>query len=134
MFFSLIKELNRLISKGMSKIYHWEKLTFSKLRFSQKNFFEEMHWLWRAKRWKVYSGKRLFWHYRLSSMKPCLRFLLICFVREIKDFYQSFLENEIDFMNIMNVSPNILAKNCRWKGNDYNDIMIFLSLKNACTF
>ena len=35
MFFSLVKEINRLISKGMSNIfYHWEKLTFSKRRFS----------------------------------------------------------------------------------------------------
>ena len=43
------------------------------------------------------------------STKPCLRFLLICFVREIKGFYQSSLRNEIDFRDIMNVSPNILA-------------------------
>ena len=46
----------------------------------------------------------------LSSTKPCLRFLLICFVREIKSFYQSFLGDEVDFRDIMNVSPNILAK------------------------
>ena len=46
-----------------------------------------------------------------SSTKPCLRFLLNCFVREIKGFYQSSLGNEVDFRDIMNVSPNILAKN-----------------------
>ena len=40
----------------------------------------------------------------LLSTKPCLRFLLIC-------FYQSFLGNEVDFRDTMNVSPNILAKN-----------------------
>ena len=43
----------------------------------------------------------------------------------------------------MNVSPNILAKNwnlkklrqfCRWKSTDNNDINIFLSLENPCTF
>ena len=33
---SSVKEINRLIWKGMSIIYYWEKLTFSKLRFSQK--------------------------------------------------------------------------------------------------
>ena len=33
----------------------------------------------------------------LSSTKPCLRFLLICFAQEINVFYQSSLENEIDF-------------------------------------
>ena len=46
MFFSSIKEINRLISKGMSNIYYWEKLTFSKLvgkvNFSERKF-EEMH-------------------------------------------------------------------------------------------
>ena len=47
----------------------------------------------------------------LSSTKPCLRFLLICFDQEIKGFYQSSLGNEVDFRDIMNVSPNILAKN-----------------------
>ena len=38
-------------------------------------------------------------------------FFLYCFVWEIKHFYQSSLENEVDFTDIMNVSPNILAKN-----------------------
>ena len=51
------------------KIYDWEKLTFSKLvgkvRFSERKF-KEMHLLWRAKRYKIYSGKRLFWHYCLQ--------------------------------------------------------------------
>ena len=32
----------------------------------------------------------------LSSTKPCLRFLLIYFAREIKSFYQSSLRNEVD--------------------------------------
>ena len=46
----------------------------------------------------------------LSSRKSCLKFLLICFDQEIKGFYQSSLGNEVDFTDIMNVSPNILAK------------------------
>ena len=39
-----------------------------------------------------------------------------------------------------NISPNILAKNqnfprfCRWKSTDNNNINIFLSLENPCTF
>ena len=37
-------------------------------------------------------------------------FLLICFSQEIKGFYQSSLGNEFDFRDIMNASPNILAK------------------------
>ena len=47
----------------------------------------------------------------LSSTKLCLRFLLICFAREIKSFYRSSLGNEVDFRDIMNLSPNVLAKN-----------------------
>ena len=47
----------------------------------------------------------------LSSAKLYLRFLLICFAPEIKSFYRSSLGNEVDFRDIMNLSPNILAKN-----------------------
>ena len=47
----------------------------------------------------------------LSSAKPCLRFLLICFAHKIKGFYQSSLGSETDFRDIINVSLNILAKN-----------------------
>ena len=50
-----------------------------------------------------------------SSTKVCLKFLLNCSVREIKDFYQSSLRNEVDFRDIMNVSPKILAKNQNFK-------------------
>ena len=59
-------------------------------------------------RGKVYFGIIVF--SCLSSTKPCLRFLLICFAWEIKGFYQSSLGNEVDFKDIINVSPNILAK------------------------
>ena len=51
----------------------------------------------------------------LSFTKPCLRSILTCFAGEIKGFYQSFLGNEVDFRDIMNVSPNILAKNWNFK-------------------
>ena len=47
----------------------------------------------------------------LSSAKVFFRFLLICFTREIKHFYQSSIENKVDFTNIMNFYPNTLAKN-----------------------
>ena len=51
MFFS--KEMSRLIAKGLSNIYNWEKLTFSKLVWKvnlSEGTFEEMRWLWRAKK------------------------------------------------------------------------------------
>ena len=111
---SLIKEINRLIWKGMSNIYYWEKLTFPKVRFSQKeNFrkctsFEEQKGT-RYIRGNVYFGIIIF--SCLSFTKPCLKFLLNFFVREIKDFYQSSLGNEVDFRDMINISPNILGKN-----------------------
>ena len=49
------------------------------------------------------------------STKQCLRFLLNCFVQEIKGFYQSFLANEVDFRHMMNIFPHILAKNKNFK-------------------
>ena len=54
--------------------------------------------------------------------------------------FWSFLGNEFDFRNIMNVFPNTLAKNENFKKlrhvfvDDNDDINIFLSLKNPCTF
>ena len=44
------------------------------------------------------------------AYKTVLRFLLICFAPEVKGFYHSSLENEVDFRDIMNISLNILAK------------------------
>ena len=66
-----------------------------------------------------YVGENI--HFRIyvfSSVlftKQCLRFLLICFVREIKGFCHSSLGNEVDFGDILNVPPYILAKNYNFK-------------------
>ena len=72
----------------------------------------------------------------LSSTKLCLRFLLICFDREIKGFYQSSLGNEVDFRDIMNVSPNILAKNQNFKKLKHGFVnkrtMITTTLTSSC--
>ena len=80
----------------------------------------------------------------LLSTKACLRFILICFARELEGFYRNSLRYEVDFRDIINVSPNILAKYsnfkkgetrfCRWKCTDKNDINIFLPLENLSTF
>ena len=35
------KEITRLIWKGMSNIYYWEKLTLSKFRISRKEYLEK---------------------------------------------------------------------------------------------
>ena len=92
MLFSSLKRINRLITK-------LRKVTFSKLRFSWKEnvkkctSFEEQKGT-RYIRRNVYFG--IIFFSCLSSTIPCLRFLLICFVREIKHFYQSSLGNEVD--------------------------------------
>ena len=93
-------------------IYYCEKLTFSKLigkvNLKKCTSFEEQ----KGKRyiWKnFYFGIIIF--SCLSSTRRCLRFLLNCFFLEIKSFYQGSLGNEVDFRDIMNVSPNSLAKN-----------------------
>ena len=108
---SLIKEINRSVKY---LLYYYEKRTSSKLQFyrgenlKKCTTFEEQKGT-RYIRGNVYFGSIVF--SCLLSTKLCLRFLLICFDREIEGFYQSSLGNEVDFRDIMNVSPNILAKN-----------------------
>ena len=102
----------------MSKINYWEKLTFLKLQFYRKERFKKCTTFEEQKGTRyihgnVYFGIIVF--SCLSSRKRCLRFLLICFDREIKDFYRSSLGNEVDFTDIMNVSPNIMTKNSNFK-------------------
>ena len=62
----------------------------------------------------------------------------------MKRLYQSPLGNKVDFRDIMNVSPNILAKSWNFQKLRHgfvdeialkkNDIDMFLLLKNVCTF
>ena len=56
----------------------------------------------------VYFGITVFSSYWFT--KPFLRFLLICFTWAIKAFYQSSLGNEVDLMDIINVSQISLLK------------------------
>ena len=103
----------------MSNIYYWEKnWLFSKLRFSRKenlkkctNFEEQIGT--RYIRRNIYIGIIVF--SCLSSTKVCLRFLLNCFVREVKDLCQSSFGNEVGFRDIMNVSLNLLTKSQHFK-------------------
>ena len=74
----------------------------------------------------------------LSSTNRCLRFLLICFAREIKGFYQSSLGNDVDFMDIMNIFSNILTKNKNSKKLRHcfvdEKAMITTTLTSSCHF
>ena len=108
---SLIKDTNGPVKH---LLYYYGKLTFSKLQFYREEnlkkctTFEEQKGT-RYIRGNVYYDFIIF--SCLSSTKVCLRFLLICFDRGVKGFYQSSLGDEVDFTDIMTVFPNILVKN-----------------------
>ena len=91
--------------------------TCRKSKFPGKKIWRNAR-LWQAKKYKLYSGKRLFLHYYLQLSFVCktvpeISFKLFC--SEIKGFYQSFLGNDVDFSDIMNDPLNILAKNWNFK-------------------
>ena len=131
-------------------IYYWEKLTFSKLlrkiNFLEKKF-EEMHYIWRAKRYKVYSTKRLFWYYYLQLSfvyKTASQISFTLFCSGDKRLWSEFLRKWGLFQRHNERFPKYLAQKlkfqktetqfCRWKSTDNNEINIFLSLENPFTF
>ena len=112
-------------------IYYWEKRllkTFWKENLKKCTSFEEQKgtsYIWE----NVYFGIIIF--SCVSFTKPSLRFLLNFFIREIKGFHQSSLANEVDFRDIMNISPNILAKN--WKQGFVDErALIIKTLISSC--
>ena len=119
--FSSIKKTNKVMCVLLCDVFKYLLLTkidvlksFKKSKFLGKKHlkkctsFEEQKGA-RYIREILYFGIIIF--SCLLSTKPFLRFLLNCFVRKIKGFNQSSLENDADFRDIMDVSPNILAKN-----------------------
>ena len=110
------------------------KLRFSRKENSKKCTSFEVQKGRRGIRRNVYFGIIVF--SCLWSTKPCLRFLLICFAREIKGFYQSSLGNEVDFKDIMNVSPNVWAKSWNFKKLKHGFVdeiaMITVALISSC--
>ena len=121
----------------MSNIYYWEKLTFSKLagkvNFSKRKF-KEMHQLWRAKRYTVNSGNVYFGiivFSCFSSSKSCLRFPSIIFAWEINGFCHITWQNEVDFRDIMNLSPNSLVKNFCLENKRLENVFLTLTV-NYC--
>ena len=99
----------------MSNIYYREKLTFWKLL---RNKMWRNALAWKSKKEQGKFGETLFWDYcfRLPFVyKTMSQISFNLFAQKIKDFCQSSLGNEVDFSDIMNVSPNILAKNYNLK-------------------
>ena len=60
---SLIKEINTYVNHLLLR-----KIDVLKTSILSERKFEEMHYVWRVKRCKRYSRKRLFWHYRLQPL------------------------------------------------------------------
>ena len=131
----------------MSNIYYWDKLTFSKLRFSRKEnlkkstSFEEQKGA-RYIRENVYSGIIVF--SCLSSTKPCLTFLFNLFCSRDKRLLLEFLRKWGWFHGHDKRFPKYHGQKVkfqktetqfsRWKSTDNIDIDIFLSLENPWTF
>ena len=95
--------------------------------------------------YKVYSGKRLFSHYHLQLSfvyKTPLQIYFNLFYSGDKRLLSEFLRKWSWFHGHDECFPEYLdyklkfrkTEFCRWKSNDYNDIYIFMSLKNPCTF
>ena len=120
-------------------IYYWEKLTFSKLvgkvSFSERKF-EEMHELWRAKRYKVYSGKRLFWHYYLQlsfvyKTVSQISFKLFCSgdKRLLSEFlrkwgwFQEHNERFPKYLGLKLKFQKTETRFCKWKSTDIDRLV-----------
>ena len=95
----------------------------------------------------IFGKTFIFWHYYLQLSFVCKtvsQILFKLFCSEDKRLLSQFLMKWNLFQDIMNVSPDIFKKSlkfqkiktnfCRWERTDNNDINIFLSLENPCTF
>ena len=126
----------------MSKIYYWEKLTFSKLRSSRKKKLNKALAL-KSKKVQDIFGETFILALSCSAVfcleSPVSDFFLIRFAREIKGFLTEFLRKWVRFHKHNERFLNIFSKKpetwfFRWKSNDCNNINIFLSLENPCGF
>ena len=139
--------INSLISKGMSNITIEKNVERLKRRFSRKENLKKCSSFERAKRYKIYSRKSLLRHYRLQLSfvyKTVFQIYSNLFCSGDKSLLSEFLRKWGWFHGHNERFTKYLAKKlkfqktetrfCRWKSTDNNDINIFLSLKNPCTF
>ena len=99
----------------MTLIKTWRPKTCWKSKFLGKKVWRNALAL---KSKKVYSGKSLLWHYYLQlsfvyKTVSQISFNLFCF--EDKGLLSEFFRKRVNFRDIMNISPNILAKNQNFK-------------------
>ena len=143
MFFSSIKEMNRHVKHLLLR-----KTDVLKTCIFSERKFEEVHYLWRAKGCKVYSRKRLCWHcclhlsfiYKIVSQISFNLFwsgdkrLLLEFLRKWSWFHENNERFPKYFFGWKLKFQKTETRFCRLKNNDYNNINIFQSLENPCTF
>ena len=97
--------------------------------------------------YKVYSGKRLFWHYCLQVSfiyKTMSQISFNLFCSRDKRLLSEFLRSWGWFQGNNEPFPKYLGwklkfqktetRFCRWKSTDNNNINIFQSLENPCSF
>ena len=106
----LLVQLDKQRGQHGKECYYWEKLTFSNFHSLGKKIWRNALTLKNKKIQGIFRGTFILTLsssavFRLQNFL-CLRFLLNCFVREIKGFYQS---------SPKYVSLNILAKNQNFK-------------------
>ena len=134
MFFSSIKDINRYVKHLLLR-----KTDVLKTSILWERKFEKIHYLLKAKRYKVYSGNIYFGIIIFScfwSTIPCLGFLLICFDWEIR-VLSEFLRKWGWFHRYNERFPKCYGQKlkfqktetrfCRQKNNYYNNLNIFLS-------
>ena len=124
-----------------------ERLKRLKRRFSRKENLKKCISFERAKRYKIYSRKRLLWYYRLQLSlvyKTMSQIYSNLFCSGDKSLLSEFLRKWGWFHGHNERLPKYLGQKlklqktetcfCRWKSNDFNDTNIFLSLENpfAC--
>ena len=127
----------------MSNIYYWEKLTFSKTRFSWKKTWRNALVLKSKQVQGIfgYFGISLQLSFAYKTMSQ-ISFNLFCLwdKRLFSEFLRKwgwFHEHNEPFPKYLGWKlkfQNIWDWFCRWKSNGYNDINIFMSLKHPCTF
>ena len=95
-------------------------------RYIWGNVYFGKHYLWRVKRYKVYSGKRLFWHY----------YLPLSFVHKTVSQISLNLfwlgDKRLLLKDKMNVSPNVLAQKVSRHCFVGKMTMIRMALTSSC--
>ena len=127
--------MNRLISKGMSNFYFWEKWRSQNFDFLGKKISRNAL-ASKSKTVEVIFGETFILAFiQISYNLFCMgdNRLLSEFLRKW-GWFHGHNERFPKYLGWKLKFQKIETRFCRWKSNDYNNNMIFLSLKNTCYF